>query len=237
MEAIVGRLPPTLDSLAAVVLDPVPLAEDERVAPGGRRLGRRAQETRRRLLDATAELLESRPLLDLTVVEVARRAGTSPAAFYQYFPNVHEALLALADETGAQISGLVPLVERPWQGPSGFAACKELVTGYIAYWDAHRAVLRARDMAAAEGDQRFRAARNESLSIITNRLRDKIAEAQRDGAVPGAIAPYAAASAMIAMMGRMAAYHRELESRGLTEDDLVDTVARIVFQTVTGTGP
>ncbi len=36
-------------------------------------------------------------------------------------------------------------------------------------------------------------------------------------------------------MGRMAAYHRELEARGLTEDDLVETVARIVFQTVTGT--
>jgi hypothetical protein len=36
-------------------------------------------------------------------------------------------------------------------------------------------------------------------------------------------------------MGRMAAYHRELETRGgATQDDLVETVARIVFQTVTG---
>ncbi|HVM66201.1 MAG TPA: TetR family transcriptional regulator [Acidimicrobiales bacterium] len=220
-----------------MVSEPVPLGDEDLLAPGGRRLGRRAQETRRRLLDATAELLESRPLLDLTVVEVARRAGTSPAAFYQYFPNVHEALLALADETGEQISGLVPLVERPWRGAAGFAACKELVTGYIAYWDAHRAVLRARDMAAAEGDQRFRAARNESLSIITDRLCDKVAEAQDHGAVPAAISPYAAASAMMGMMGRMAAYHRELEARGLPEAELVETVARIVFQTVTGSRP
>jgi AcrR family transcriptional regulator len=234
MAMIVGRSAPALASVPRVVSEPVPLGDDDLLAPGGRRLGRRAQETRRRLLDATAELLESRPLLDLTVVEVARRAGTSPAAFYQYFPNVHEALLALADETGEQISGLVPLVERPWRGASGFAACTELVTGYIAYWDAHRAVLRARDMAAAEGDQRFRAVRNESLSIITDRLCDKIAEAQHTGAVPAAISPYAAASAMMAMMGRMAAYHRELETRGLTQAELVETVARIVFQTVTG---
>ena len=220
-----------------MVSEPVPLADDELVAPDGRRLGRRAQETRRKLLDATAELLESRPLLDLTVVEVARRVGTSPAAFYQYFPNVHEAVLALADEIGEQISGLAPLVERPWRGAGGFAACKELVAGYVKYWDEHRAVLRVRDLAAAEGDQRFRAVRNESMSIITDRLCEKIADAQHAGAVAPSITPYAAASAMVAMMGRMAAYHRELESRGLTPDELVETVARIVFQTVTGRRP
>jgi len=39
------------------------------------------------------------------------------------------------------------------------------------------------------------------------------------------------------MMGRMAAYHRELETRGFTQDDMVETVARIVFQTVTGRRP
>jgi AcrR family transcriptional regulator len=217
-----------------VTSDPAPLADDDLVAPGGRRLGRRAQETRRKLLDATAELLESRPLLDLTVVEIARRVGTSPASFYQYFPNVHDAVLALVDEAGGEILSLVPLVERPWKGAAGFEACKELVARYVEYWDERRAVLRVRDLAAAEGDQRFRAARNESMSIITDRLRDKIAEAQRAGAVSPSLTPYAAASAMMAMMGRMAAYHRELEARGLSEDDLVETVARIVFQTVTG---
>jgi AcrR family transcriptional regulator len=217
-----------------VVSEPVPLTDDELVAPDGRRLGRRAQETRRKLLDATAQLLETRRLLDLTVVEIARRVGTSPASFYQYFPNVHDAVLALVDEAGEQISSLVPLVERPWRGGAGFEACKELVARYTDYWDEHRAVLRVRDLAAAEGDQRFRAARNESMSIITDRLCDKIAEAQRAGAVPSTITPYAAASAMVSMIGRVAAYHRELESRGVDEDQLVETVARIVFQTVTG---
>jgi len=216
--------------------EPVPLldAGGALVALDGRRLGRRAQATRRKLLDATAELLQTRRLLDLTVVEVARRVGTSPASFYQYFQNVDEAVLALAAEIGGQLGELVPLFERPWRGAAGFETCKQLVAGYIDHWDRHRAVLRVRDLAAAEGDQRFRAARNESMSLITDRLCDKIADAQRAGAVAPAITPYAAASAMVAMMGRVAAYHRELESRGLTEDDLVETVARIVFQTVMG---
>jgi AcrR family transcriptional regulator len=215
--------------------EPVPVldADDELVAIDGRRLGRRAQATRRKLLDATAELLETRRLLDLTVVEVARRVGTSPASFYQYFQNVEEAVLALADEIGGQLLDLVPLVERPWRGAAGLEACRELVAGFITHWDEHRAVLRVRDLAAAEGDQRFRRARNESLSIITDRLSDKIADSQRAGKVSPSITPYAAASAMVAMIMRMAAYHRELG----TLDDMVETVARIVFQTVTGRRP
>jgi len=212
-------------------------ADDGIVALDGRRLGRRAQATRRRLLDATGELLESRRLLDLTVVEVARRVGTSPASFYQYFQNVEEAVLALADDVGEQLAELVPLVEQPWRGTKGFETCRLLVARFIAHWDEHRAVLRVRDLAAAEGDQRFRAVRNESMSIITDRLSDKIAESQRAGKVAAEMTPYAAASAMVAMMGRMAAYHRELETRGFTEDDLIDTVAHIVFQTVTGKHP
>ena len=53
----------------------------------------RGDDARRRLLDATAELLEDRGILDLKVVDVARRVGTSPATFYQYFQNVEEAVL------------------------------------------------------------------------------------------------------------------------------------------------
>ena len=94
--------------------EPVPLldAGGALVALDGRRLGRRAQATRRKLLDATAELLQTRRLLDLTVVEVARRVGTSPASFYQYFQNVDEAVLALAAEIGGQLAGAGADAER-----------------------------------------------------------------------------------------------------------------------------
>jgi hypothetical protein len=36
------------------------------------------------------------------------------------------------------------------------------------------------------------------------------------------------------MMERMAAYHLDLEPRGTTREELVETVARIIHQTVTG---
>ena len=77
-------------------------------------------------------------------------------------------------------------------------------------------------------------ARSESLSSITDPLAAKIKGLQDAGKVAPEITPYAAAGAMVAMMERMAAYHFDLEPRGLTREAMVETVARIVFQTVTG---
>lgn len=225
-------------SPAGAVVDPEAEGEADQVpavcAPDGRRLGRRAQQTRRRLLDATATLLDRHGLLDLKVVEIARLVGTSPATFYQYFHDVEEAVLALAEEVGAEIQPLAALVHGPWDGPDGMTTARELVDGFITYWDQHRGVLRTRNLAAQEGDRRFREARVRSLSEITDRLAGQIAERQAAGAVIARITPYAAAGALVAMMERMAAYHFDFEPRGVTRADMVETLAAIVFQTVTG---
>jgi AcrR family transcriptional regulator len=68
----------------------------EPLALDGRALGQRGARTRRRLLDATSQLLETEGIRDLRVVEIARVVGTSPATFYQYFRDVDDAVLALA---------------------------------------------------------------------------------------------------------------------------------------------
>ena len=44
----------------------------------------------------------------------------------------------------------------------------------------------------------------------------------------------AAASALVSMLERMAAFHRDLEAIDVSRDDLVEATARIVYQTVTG---
>jgi AcrR family transcriptional regulator len=195
----------------------------------GRALGKRGAATRARLLDATAKLLESDGLRDLRVVDIAREVGTSPATFYQYFRDVEEAVLALAEAVGEQTAPLAGLLDPPWDGEAGMECARKLVDGFLLYWDDHRAVLRTRNLAAQEGDQRFRDVRNASLQPITEGLSRKVAE----NAVPG-LAPYAAAAALVAMMERMAAFHVELEIWGVERRDLVETTARIVYQTVTG---
>jgi AcrR family transcriptional regulator len=212
-------------------------AESELLAIDGRRLGLRAQQTRRRLLDATAELLGSAGILDLKVVDVARRVGTSPATFYQYFQNVEEAVLALCEEVGDELHPLTDILEQPWNGARSLQQARQLVDGFIAYWDEYRPVLRARNLAAQEGDQRFREVRVRTLSSITDRLADRVSESQTAGKIPPEVTPYAAASALVAMMERMGDFHLELEPRGVSRGAMVETVARIVHQTVTGRRP
>jgi AcrR family transcriptional regulator len=199
------------------------------LASDGRVIGARAHRTRRRLLDATAKLLEERGALGLRVVDITREVGTSPATFYQYFRDVQEAVLALAEAVGEQTAPLGELLDESWRDEAGLESVRRLVDGFLVFWDDHRAVLRTRNLAAQEGDQRFRDVRNESLRPITEGLSRKVAE----HGVPG-VAPYAAAAALVAMMERMAAFHVDLEPYGVSRGDVVETTSRIIFQTVTG---
>jgi AcrR family transcriptional regulator len=204
------------------------------VALDGRPLGKRGAATRLRLLEATAKLLESHGVRDLRVVDIAREVGTSPATFYQYFRDVEEAVLALTAEVGEELAPVDELLRRPWTGPAGLDAARDMVDLFLRYWDEHRAVLRTRNLAAQEGDQRFRQVRNNSLRPLTEHLAAAVAESQAAGRVSTEIAPMAAAAALVALLERMAAFHRDLETLGVTRADVVETTARIVHQTVTG---
>src|SRR5919198_2227822 len=89
------------------------------VATDGRELGKRAQQTRRKLLDATQELLETRSIRDMRVVDIARAVGASPATFYQYFADVESAVLVLAEEVADELDPIAHLLDEPWRGRKG----------------------------------------------------------------------------------------------------------------------
>ncbi len=87
----------------------------------GRVAGRRGQATRQKLLDCLSEMLSSSPYRDVKVIDVARKAGTSPATFYQYFPDVEGAVLEIAEEMAKEGASLTELVAgRSWAAsPAG----------------------------------------------------------------------------------------------------------------------
>lgn len=203
-------------------------------AADGRTPGRRGLATRQRLLEQTAEMLRTSSYRDLKVIDIAREAGTSPATFYQYFADVESAVLALADEVADELEPIAHLLDEPWKGKSGLDVARQLVDSFVTYWDRYRAVLRVRNLAAEEGDTRFRELRVRTLSRITDRLRTQIADAQEAGRASTDLQPYAAAAGLVAMLERMAAYHVSIEDRGLTRDEMVETLARMIYGVVTG---
>lgn len=203
------------------------------VALDGRALGKRGVQTRRRLLDATERLLESHGVRDLRVVDIARTVGTSPATFYQYFRDVEDAVLALAEEAGAEILALAPILDGEWEGTAGLESARSLLRGFVSVWDRHYAVLRTRNLAAEEGDPRFRSVRNRTLYPFTDRFAVLVRTNQEAGRVAPEISFAAASAALIALIEGMAGHQRELE-RVVSVDAVVETTARIIHQTITG---
>lgn len=209
---------------------------DEAALPAadGRIPGSRGRATRERLLAATAALLEAGAYRELSVVDIARRAGTSPATFYQYFPDVQSAILLLAQrmsEDGADLAA--PLAAASWRGAGGYAAAASLADRFFTWWDEHRAVLGVVDLRIAEGDPRSRAIRNAMLRPVIDALAGAIEANGTDGAPD----PTAQASVLVSMLAHVAEHQHGIAAWGVAHDDVRDTMARIVHWSVTGRKP
>jgi AcrR family transcriptional regulator len=202
---------------------------EDGTAVGGRPLGPRALKTRAKLLEITRELIAELPVRDVSVVEIARRAGTSPATFYQYFADVEEAVLELATAAAEEVPAILEPLAADWTGPKGLDAARVLVDAFVRHWDANHAVLLIRNVAAEQGDRRFRRVRTRAMRPVLDALARKIAAAQPRN---GGIQPVAAAAALASILERLAAYHADLEAIGVSRADLVETCARIALQIV-----
>lgn len=198
-------------------------------------LGPRGEATRQRFLDAASTLLEEGTYRDLTVADIARRAGTSPATFYQYFAAAEDAVLALASAT-VDVDGpeLARLIEgRDWSDVHGWAAALGVADAFVALWENHRSILRVIDLATDEGDQRFRDVRtrllgapaNAFVTVLRNRTDRQVAD------------PLADAGVLVSMLAHVSAHLDGLQSWGAARNELRRSMARVVFVTLTGQSP
>lgn len=183
-------------------------------------------------------MLHSTPFRDLKVVDIARQAGTSPATFYQYFPDVEAAILVLAEEMAQQIPELGTLIrERTWKGKAGYDAATALVEAFMEFWESHRAVLRVVDLATAEGDDRFRKIRAQLLNPLTVALAEAIDRLRASSKHPDDLDPMAPAGVIVAMLANVASHRYGFEFWGIRTPDTMRSMARIIHATVTGQKP
>ncbi|MER8221410.1 TetR family transcriptional regulator [Streptomyces sp. NPDC094143] len=204
----------------------------------GRVAGRRGQATRQKLLDCLSEMLSSSPYRDVKVIDVARKAGTSPATFYQYFPDVEGAVLEIAEQMAAEGALLTELLEgRSWAGKAGWQTAQELVDGFLEFWRSNDAILRVVDLGAAEGDKRFYKLRMKILNSVNNSLADAVAELQAKGRVDKDVNPAAVAGSLVAMLAAVASHQKGFSSWGVKQAELRPNLALLVHLGVTGRKP
>jgi AcrR family transcriptional regulator len=204
----------------------------------GRVAGRRGQATRQKLLDCLSEMLSSSPYRDVKVIDVARKAGTSPATFYQYFPDVEGAVLEIAEQMATEGAALTELLEgRSWAGKAGWQTAQELVDGFLEFWRKNDAILRVVDLGAAEGDKRFYKLRMKILNSVNNSLADSVAELQAKGRVDKDVNPAAVAGSLVAMLAAVASHQKGFSSWGVKQAELKPNLALLVHLGVTGRKP
>ncbi|MDN0194050.1 TetR family transcriptional regulator [Streptomyces sp. S.PNR 29] len=204
----------------------------------GRVAGRRGQATRQKLLDCLSEMLSSSPYRDVKVIDVARKAGTSPATFYQYFPDVEGAVLEIAEQMAAEGAALTELLQgRSWAGKAGWQTAQELVDGFLEFWRKNDAILRVVDLGAAEGDKRFYKIRMKILNSVNNSLSDAVAELQAKGRVDKDVNPAAIAGSLVAMLAAVASHQKGFTSWGVKQAELKPNLALLVHLGVTGRKP
>lgn len=232
-------------------------------ATDGRLPGKRGQATRRRLLESTNDLIRATPWRSIKVIDIAKAAGTSPATFYQYFENVEQVILVLAEELVEGAGTLADLVEGDWSDPVGWDTAQGVVDGFNAYWERNRAVFRVVELATEEGDLRFQGLRVRALNAVTVSIARAITLARAArvarvagvtgvtgvggvGAGAGARAgrgsaggpagsdPMAVAATLVSMLAHVAAHRYGYEFWGIRTASMSDVQARLVYWAVTG---
>ncbi|WP_405899270.1 TetR/AcrR family transcriptional regulator [Streptomyces sp. NBC_00727] len=204
----------------------------------GRVAGRRGQATRQKLLDCLSEMLSSSPYRDVKVIDVARKAGTSPATFYQYFPDVEGAVLELAEDVAKEGSGMTELVAgRSWAGKSGWQTSEQLVEGFLDFWRRNDAILRVIDLGAAEGDKRFNKIRMKILNSVTGSLTESVKELQAKGKVDKDVSAAAVAGSLVVMLAGVASHQKGFTAWGVKQAELKPNLAQLVHLGITGKKP
>ena len=193
----------------------------------GQSMGRKGTQTRERLIRATIELLEKRPLRDVVVSDIATLAGTSSSSFYIYFADVSSAALAAAQGVEQITPEIEALLGSAWTRADAQDKAGALVESYVNLSSQHHAILRIRNLSADEGDKRFEDVRHRAVSRIHELLEARIAAAKNG------LDPSSGASAVLALMERIAAIARLPLRRHHSRKSLITSAAFLVASAMT----
>lgn len=189
----------------------------------------KSELTRARLCAAAARLIEQKSLRQITVSELTTLAGVAPSTFYIYFADVDGAVLALLEDANASMPDL-PAFTRAITLPRLEATVRDLVQEYLAFWDKYYALLRIRNLAADEGEARFREARGKMLGPLLFALAEKIEEMRGEDLTPRT-PPLAIASVVSGSMERLASFIRfRHASPDMSRKRLIDAEVFLICQ-------
>src|SRR5437763_5055318 len=138
-------------------------------------LGRKARETRNRLLQAAYEQFSDTGYRGTKVGDICARAGTSVGTFYQYFDDRADVMASLVADA---IRGT--LTQRPWRLDQGVDGLRRLLRDYVETYVAS-APFQGVWEEATHVDEMPASVRRDLTRYMTEGIERKFRRAQRAG--------------------------------------------------------
>nr|WP_301287301.1 TetR/AcrR family transcriptional regulator [Sphingobium sp. OAS761] len=169
-------------------------------------MGRKGEESRRRLLDATRELLAKGSIHKLSASAIARAASMASQSFYLYFKDIEEVIFALSSDAARDMEQIVTLIRQAPPGSAPELLSQTVVDAFSAYWDRNRPILNARNYIADSGNMDFLRLRQEATMPMLIAIADRIKVAAspsltRGQAISRAVIVYLAMERLAARSG------------------------------------
>ncbi len=201
-------------------------------APRGRRSTRPSGDDREQAILATAkQLLQERPLADISVDDLAKGAGLSRPTFYFYFPSKDAVLLTLFERVIVEAdSALEGMLTNP---PADVKALwRKGINLFVETFGSHRAVSLAADAARTNKDLR------ELWSRFMQKWVGRIAaviEAERGrGAAPVTLPAHDLSAALNLLNEKVMLTSLAGERPSVPNQQLLDTLAHIWVSSIYG---
>ena len=165
---------------------------------GGRNVpvGRKARQTRNRLLQAAYEQFSETGYRATKVGDIAERAGTSLGTFYQYFRSRADVMTTLVADAVRST-----LEQTPWRLDQGTAGVERILHDYVAMYEASAAFQGVWEEATHVDDVPA-AVRRDLSRFMTEGIEREFRRAQRAGALEDDVDPTLLARALTAMVDR-----------------------------------
>jgi AcrR family transcriptional regulator len=195
--------------------------------------GARALRTRQRLLGAVDALIREIPFHQVTTAHVTQRAGLSPPAFYRYFADLGDAIVALTPRMAASVHGIAEIVRAgDWSRRNAASSVHPVTEALEAFWAEHRALYRVTELMAEEHDPRFTAVKAETFVELTDAF--VAAAGRRPSRAPRSeAATRASAAIVVTLLVHTTAREVGFAEAGIPLDALRADLARTVADVLT----
>jgi AcrR family transcriptional regulator len=192
-----------------------------------RELRARGRNTRRKLLDAGAQVFATKGYHGTRVDDIVKVAHTSHGTFYLYFPNKEELFRALAAEIAAEMQALAETLGPLEPTPAGRDALQDWIANFADLYEQSGPVIRAWTEAEI-GESEFGKLGTDLLTQFTGELAQRVSEV-----APSDLDPTMASLAIVAMLERLNYYALTKQVR-VERDAMVETLARVTHASLFG---